>query len=83
MSVLQVDRLGETRKTLWKNISFIEKRWLIPKEDAKNGVAMSPGLKPGSLRGYLLISGLSNWITRYCPSSGRGLCEVGVAYVTY
>ena len=41
MMLAHGSRIGETRKALWKNISFIEKRWLIPKEDAKNGVAMS------------------------------------------
>lgn len=29
-------RIGETRKAKWKNISFIEKCWLIPRDDTKN-----------------------------------------------
>ena len=30
-------RIGETRKALWKNVSLTQKRWTVPKEDAKNG----------------------------------------------
>ncbi|MGD6735385.1 tyrosine-type recombinase/integrase [Photobacterium leiognathi subsp. mandapamensis] len=46
MIIAHGSRIGETRKAIWKNISFTERRWLIPQEDTKNGNAMSYPLTP-------------------------------------
>jgi integrase len=64
-------RIGELLNARWEHIDFVKRTWLIPEENAKNGVALEVHLSEFALKHFRTIQNVNHQTKWLFPSRAK------------